>query len=170
MYCVDQELLVELDGIPQSSVGSPEPVVISDQHLTFLVYVIEDEPKWDGRVLSESDLSLFIERVALVEFQRCRTYSFGFPNDEAIQAHPLYALGLKPYSAFEVQKSSWLSQLEQMNSVHPRHKPDSFESLHHYVFTFHDSTFECLAERYQVTEHQKSMRELVQEVKTRLFV
>jgi hypothetical protein len=170
MYCIDQEVLVELNGVPQSSVGSPEPVVISDEHLTFLAYVVEGKPEWDTRVLTESDLAIFVERVALVEFLRCRSYMFGSPNDEAIHGHPLYMRGLKPYSVFEVQKSTWIRQLEQMNSVHPRHNPNSFQSLHHYVFTFHDSTFECIAEGHQITEHEKSMGELVQEIKNRLFV
>jgi hypothetical protein len=170
MYCLDKDTLVQLEGVPQSSVGAPEPLVMSDERLTFLAYIVEGEPELDGRVLTDADLAIFKERVALVEFHQCRSYMFGSPNDEAIHGHPLYALGLKPYSAFEVEKSSWIRQLERMNSVHPRHNSDRFKSLRHYVFTFHDSTFECIAEGHRISEHEKPIGELVLEMKRRLFV
>jgi hypothetical protein len=33
-----------------------------------------------------------------------------------------------------------------MNSVHYRHDPERFRVLNHYILSFHDSTFECVAE------------------------
>jgi len=33
-----------------------------------------------------------------------------------------------------------------MNSVHQYHDPKRFEVKIHYIFTFHNSTFECVAE------------------------
>jgi hypothetical protein len=38
-----------------------------------------------------------------------------------------------------------LLSFERMNRVHPSHKPQHFEGLRHFVFTFHDDTFECVA-------------------------
>jgi hypothetical protein len=38
-----------------------------------------------------------------------------------------------------------------MNSVHPYHRPEAFADLHHYVFAFHDSTFECIARGFNAT-------------------
>lgn len=35
--------------------------------------------------------------------------------------------------------------MEQRNSVHPFHSPEGYKSLVHYIFTFHDSTFECVS-------------------------
>ncbi len=38
-----------------------------------------------------------------------------------------------------------------MNSVHPRHTPEwFFERKRHFIFAFHDSTFECVAESFEV--------------------
>ena len=54
---------------------------------------------------------------------------FGPPNDEAFDGHPLARRGLRPYGAFEVTHSSWIRQLEQMNSVHPHHSPPLFEGF-----------------------------------------
>jgi len=30
--------------------------------------------------------------------------------------------------------------------VHDRHSPARYSALRHFIFTFHDSTFECVAE------------------------
>jgi len=38
-----------------------------------------------------------------------------------------------------------------MNSVHPRHNPKMYDDLKHYVFAFHDSTFECIARGFDAT-------------------
>jgi hypothetical protein len=71
---------------------------------------------------------------------------FGSPNDEAFHGHPLAERGLGPYGAYRVEDSSWIRRLERMNSVHPRHDPERFRALTHCVLSFHDSTFECVAE------------------------
>jgi hypothetical protein len=45
-----------------------------------------------------------------------------------------------------------------MNSVHPYHRRDDFmESKRHFVFAFHDSTFECVAQSFDVTVHRGSI-------------
>jgi hypothetical protein len=69
----------------------------------------------------------------------------GAPNNEALSGHPLYSRGLGYYGIYEIIESSWIRSLERMNRVHPSHKPRHFEELRHFVFTFHDDTFECVA-------------------------
>ena len=60
--------------------------------------------------------------------------------------HPLIKNGLKYYSVHKVMNSSWIAELEKQNSVHPQHNKDFFlTDKHHYIFTFHDSTFELIA-------------------------
>jgi len=83
--------------------------------------------------------------VAVLNFLRPFAHAFGPPNDEALKGHPLYGLGLKPYGNFEVFGSPWARGLERMNRVHPYHNPSRFDALRHFVFTFHDTMFECLA-------------------------
>jgi hypothetical protein len=48
-----------------------------------------------------------------------------------------------------------------MNSVHPHHRPEACEALTHYVFAFHDSTFECVARGISVSLHRGSLRGVV---------
>ena len=158
MYEVDEkDQVVELEGVPQSSVGAPIPVLISEEGKVVLAFYLQNTPEgWDGTTVrimnSDSEESL-----AIVEFTICYAHMFGPPNDEAFDGHPLAGRGLKPYGAYEVLNSSWLRQLEQMNSVHEHHKPDRFWKRHHYIFAFHDSTFECVADGFEITETYGSM-------------
>jgi hypothetical protein len=87
---------------------------------------------------------------ALVAFESVRAHYLGSPNDEVLHGHPLHRRGLKPYSVFEVIHSSWIRALEQTNSVHPRHDPSRYNGLRHFIVTFQDMTFECIARQVQV--------------------
>jgi len=81
--------------------------------------------------------------VVVAHFEGCIITRFGYPNDEALGGHPLYESGLQHYGVFEVYGSSWPSELEARNR---RVFPDSHSfDYRHFIFTFHDSTFECLA-------------------------
>jgi hypothetical protein len=40
-----------------------------------------------------------------------------------------------------------------MNTVHEHHSAEAFAQLAHYVFAFHDSTFECIAADVDITIH-----------------
>ena len=89
------------------------------------------------------------ETIALVVFERPSIHTFGPPNDEAFSGHRLSSKGLKLYGAYEIHNSQWISQLEKMNAVHPYHVKDRFlEGKRHFILTFHDSTFECVARNY----------------------
>ena len=83
-----------------------------------------------------------------MRFAVTRATSLGAPNDEAFAGHPLASRGLHPYGAFEILDSSWVRALERMNRVHSRHTPAMFAAYRHFVLTFHDTTFECVAESY----------------------
>jgi hypothetical protein len=88
--------------------------------------------------------------IAVITFRHKRAVLFGAPNDESLAGHPLASRGLQHYVAAEVLGSSWVRSLEHMNRVHPRHSLALFEGLRHFIFPFHDSTFECLAEGYSI--------------------
>jgi hypothetical protein len=121
MYSIDErDKVVELAQVPHSSVGAPLPIVLSDEYKVLLVYIVQETPAdWDGSSVRIVDPSTPGETLALVEFTGYSTYMFGAPNDEAFHGHPLAARGLTPYGAFQIENSSWIRQLEKMNSIHP---------------------------------------------------
>lgn len=117
---------VLLDSWPQPST-SPEPVVFAtDTQLCLRYYTTGEE-------------------IAVVHFPLVKKIQFGSPNDEALGGHPLIGLGLKHYQIHRIDNSPWLAELEQRNAIHPRHDKQRFmKDAIHYVFTFQDSTLECI--------------------------
>jgi len=157
MYQVDKlDRLIELNGIPQSCVGAPEPVVLSDEGTTILAFYLQ---KTGQRFPAENPT--VDEPAAIVTFRPCYNFFFGAPNDEAMNGHPLYSRGLKAYSVFEVSNSSWVRYLEKMNSVHTMHDPKRFWERRHFIFTFHDSTFECVAKGFEIEKTSGSMGSII---------
>ena len=171
MYSVDeQDTVVELKHVPQPSVGAPLPIVVSVESKILLAYIIQEtSSEYDGTAVRMIESTTPGERLALFEFSPYWIYMFGAPNDEAFEGHPLAARGLKPYGAFRIENSSWLRQLELMNSVHPNHDRERwFEKFSHYVFAFHDSTFECVANNFTISEHRGTLESLLPVMRSRL--
>lgn len=153
MYEIDQKDKVEeLTKIPQSSIGAPIPVVLASEHKVAMAYYCENrEECWDGSSIKIVDSKSSDEPIAIIVFDRCTSHYFGPPNDEAFSGHPLTEAGLEPYGSFEVIDSSWIRKLEQMNSVHPYHnKVDFMVGKRHFILTFHDSIFECVAKSFDI--------------------
>jgi hypothetical protein len=117
----------------------------------------EPHPNWDGSYTNTAGNDTEDNLIAIVRFHHPIASLFGPPSDEAFKGHPLSARGLEPYSAMEVKSSSWIRRLERMNSVHPNHRPMHFRTYRHFVFAFHDSTFECVAKDLDVTLLRGSM-------------
>ena len=63
---------------------------------------------WDGSTVRVVGPDSDGEVCALVIAEGYLAFQFGPPNDEAIEGHRLYRLGLAPYSSFEVLNSKWI--------------------------------------------------------------
>ncbi|PBQ05660.1 hypothetical protein CCL17_04045 [Pseudomonas congelans] len=118
--------VVLLDSWPQPST-SPEPLVFATDTQLCLRYCT------DG------------DKIAVIHFPLVKKLQFGAPNDEALGCHPLIGLGLQHYQVHRIDNSPWLAELERRNAIHPRHDKQLFiKDAVHYVFTFQDSTLECI--------------------------
>src|SRR5437868_4888104 len=83
---------------------------------------------------------------AIVNLKSGLLVKFGHPNDEARPGHPLYHHGLNRggYGIYEVLNSSWIAEMMKINSVQ---FPDTkWPHLRHFIFSFHESTLECITE------------------------
>jgi hypothetical protein len=141
MYEVDaRDTVVRLTELPQCDVGAPMPALAAAEHHLEVGYIARE------RGADE-------ETIAIVRFNRPYAHFFGPPNDEAFEGHPLAGRGLEPYGAFRIDDSSWIRRLERMNAVHEYHRPEAFAELQHFVLTFHDTTFECVALTFEVGIH-----------------
>jgi hypothetical protein len=169
MYEVDdRDRVVELDDVPQSSVGAPLPVVVANEYTVQLAYHLSvPDPDWDGSYVRVVDAATG-NPVVLVRFEDAAAWFHGPPNDEAFEGHPLASRGLRPYAAFRIEESSWIRRLELLNSVHPQHAPETFWRLCHFVFAFHDSTFECVARSFTAVEVEGPLTRVAQQMASAL--
>ncbi|MGK4002433.1 hypothetical protein WMF31_07410 [Sorangium sp. So ce1036] len=162
MYEVDEnDGVVELSDLAQSSVGAPLPVVLANEHQVYVTYIVERQG-WDGTAIRSVTPRSEDETIAVVQFVRPSAHFFGPPNDEAFSGHPLASRGLQPYGAFEVTRSSWLRALDRRNRVHPCHSASLYVDLRHFILAFHDSIFECIACGYESRLLRGSVSDVVQ--------
>ena len=142
-------------------------MLIATEHSLRLAYYLEEGrlvPEWANTAIRPRAMNDADDLCAVIQAASPYAHMFGPPNDEAFSGHPLAARGLSPYAVFEVERSSWIRSLEHMNSVHPHHRPERFATLKHYIFAFHDTTFECVAESFSVSLASGSVWRILQVV------
>lgn len=103
----------------------------------------------------------------IIEIVRCTVTKFGYPNDEALPGHPLYSRGLTYYGAFEVLRSSWIHQMTSQNRVCFPKTEDWTDR--HFIFTFHDSTFECVADSLRASLSIEPSEKVRTQIRQRVF-
>lgn len=151
----NEEYAVPLDFPVQWDTGAPLPqLLVNDQRALLMFEVDAGEQR---------------ESLALVEFKRCVSAKLGSPNEEAFAGHPLAGRGMEGGRAQLVMSSRWLAELQQIHSVHRGYRADVWRQRNHYVFWFHDTTFECIAEGFEVEVRDGSMPELLAEACRRLI-
>ena len=71
------------------------------------------------------------------------------------------------YGVYEVRNSLWSGQTVEMNPVSFPKTPNSTQK--HFIFTFHDSTFECLACGLRAYLSTKPYSEILTEITKSVF-
>ncbi len=132
----DRDRLVRLKDIPRCDAGSPCPAVVADEQLAHLSFYSA----------AEEDMAV------IVTFWAAADLRFGSPGESALEDHALNARGLRPGKAYEVLRSSWLGNRRAQAAERSIEAVEDLKRLRHYVFSFHDSLFECLSEGYTVKE------------------
>ena len=163
MYSIDHlDSVRPLQGIPQSSIGAPLPLILAAEGSLAVAFLLElRDPAWDGTSIHIVDHRTSADPAAILTFRGVHAHILGPPNDEAFEGHPLAERGLKPYGAFEILGSSWIRAMERMNRVHEYHSPAPFQQLRHVVLAFHDSTFEVAAREFSVLTAQGPLLSLL---------
>ena len=138
--------------------GTPEPRVICNGLKTLVIFCVRDDFNPFEKELAKEQFQLTPEHkkkripdaYALIQFNHCLIHKFGTPNDEALNGHPLWKKGLSFYSWHKVHNSSWIEEIKNINRVHPKFNENHWLNHTHYIITFHDETFECIAESYEL--------------------
>lgn len=135
--------VVAWDEPPPMDTGASTPTVYSDENGVTCAYVI-------GATHSESGST------AILHFEGVLYYAMGYPNDQALNAHPLYASGLKFYGFHIVENSPVITDLDRRNQVHKRYVAEAdTKRFRHWIVTFHDETFEIVARNARFVQSSK---------------
>lgn len=154
MMFEEKDKVVRLDLGVSPEAGVSGALLLQNEYAAYLTFNAM-RPRSDG-MYEEAG-------IAIVEFIRCSTTKFGYPNDEAIGGHPLSSKGLEAYDIFEVLNSSWIIEQEKQNRISfPDRTHMSWKR--HFIFTFHDSTFECLAQDIKLTISEDSYERILSEI------
>jgi hypothetical protein len=132
-----EDQVVLLDSVPHPAADAAEPFIVASGRRVILAYPI-----------AEADFERFgpfdpdDDPFCTVLFPDAAFHRLGPPGDVDLEIHPLAIQGLLGYSAHEVVNSSLAAEIAAVGSAVP--------ALRHFVITFQDSTFECVASDYTV--------------------
>ncbi len=147
--------LKEIKDVVSIDTGAPCPIVISADGVTAASFYKQsddfDEHSFKENALNQSAYSVL--------FYGCMFSRFGTPSNECISGHPYYELGLRSFSFYELVDSDLIRDLIKINAVHPRHDKKIWDRFSHYILTFHDNMFECVAQKYEIRETKSSVRQ-----------
>ena len=158
----DAEVIVALDvGVtPEAAVSGA--VLLQSEGSAFLLFnAMRDttRPFPSGGYYKED------AGIAIVELVLCSITKFGYPNDEA-WSHIPRTRGLS-YGVFEILNSSWKAELTRLNRFAFPGTKDS--SDRHFLFLFHDSSFECIARELRVDAVRESFADVFRDVSLKVF-
>jgi len=145
-------------------VGAPMPAFLQTDYGAFLLFYISQETsETHGR--SVNIRSTAVDRgVAVIQFKWCVAFMWG-PGEDKLHTHRLWGKGLGHYAAFMVHNSRWshaLSRLSELNE-HQLVRRD-WGVFNHYIFTFHDGSFEIVAQDLKISNFDLSMDEIIRRI------
>ena len=148
MYSVKNDEVKELTDFPAPSVGAPCPIILAGDASLWLAYYIAEkspwfEEKW-SKIWSDSDELCIEQCFAIVVVKSPQVHMFGAPSEETFDGHPLSKRGLRRFGIFEIENSSWIKELEKVDSIAQCPTTLYHTKFRHFIFGFHDSTFECV--------------------------
>jgi hypothetical protein len=153
MASKDQDIVEVVEGFPRQAGGAPAPTVIGTDGCDALCYYVDfDESGTLDQPISISNDST--GQIAVVTFKYCFLYKFGYPNDEGLPEHSLYESGVQYYQLHRIRNSSWIAELASKSTL-------TWSEDCHYIFTFHDSTFECIGRGIKFEVRPGTMRQVV---------
>lgn len=154
LFSKNDPMLLPLKDIPEADMGAPLPFVIASEHsvVQLLYYVAIYDLNTDGKRVN-AKVHDDLETVAELTFENSQAHYFGDPDENSNRSHELFAQFDKSdefYCGFEVLTSRKISQfrLSGYGMARGGHR--------HFIFPFHDSTFEIIAKGYTARTLKRS--------------
>lgn len=146
--------LTEIKGLFEMDLGSPSPTILSNDNELFIAFYADRE---SSSTIPQERNTVFDTGIVALKFKTYLKYTFGLPGAETIQGHPYSKLGMKSYSFYELKNSDFIKSLETIEKIHPYYDSTKWEKYKHYILTFHDNMFECIAQDFEIREENTSL-------------
>lgn len=137
--------LIEKNGFFNIDYGAPLPIIISSDNDLYISFYVDDS--------SETE---FKEKRLVMKFNLCLKYTFGMPGNETIYGHSYSKLGLESGAFYELKNSDLIEQLKEIDKIHSYYNHDKWKMYKHYILTFHDNMFECVAIDFEILKEDES--------------
>jgi hypothetical protein len=145
----------------EPSPSTPGEMMLANGWHTYLLF---------NAVSKTADLSGHLQQlgVAFIECKQCMVSKYGYPNDEGLAEHPLWGLGLRSAqsSILEVVDSPWSTEVYEQRiasarRISPTRSTDwvNPKDHRHFLITFKEGTFECIASSLVVDRFYLSFKE-----------
>lgn len=120
---------------PQMDTGAPMPQI----------QLLEDRNLLCAYIISQASS----EEYAIVAFRGTTQFTFGYPNDEALGAHPLFKYGVSFYAFNKIENSPYLVELGKRNAKEFPGTEELMMEKQHYLASFHDETLEVVCDNLE---------------------
>jgi hypothetical protein len=156
----------------EPSPSVPAELVIQDGWKTYLLFfAVSKEVGASGRL---RDLG-----VAVLDCEACVMATFGYPNDEGLEEHPLYHSGMADItsSVMEVTDSAWAKEVDGQRVASSQRiwggrgiERDWTKGCkaRHFIIALKEKTFECLASSIAVERFCPTFPEAIAYVMAKL--
>lgn len=146
--------LIEIKDLFEMDFGAPSPTIISNDSELYIAFYAN---KKSISTTPQERNTIYDTGIFALKFNVFLKYMFGLPGEETIQGHPYSKLGMKPYSFFELKNSDLIKSLQDIEKIHPNYNPEKWKIYKHYILTFHDNMFECIAQNFEIREENTSL-------------
>jgi hypothetical protein len=134
---------LNLDCKPEAAISGA--ILVQTERSTFLTF---NAMKQTNRPNARGGYYWENAGTAVVEFPMCAVTKFGYPNDEAWVGIP--RTRGKSYGIFEVLNSTWIEEIDRLNRYSFPNPIGESAPVRHFLFLFHDSSFECIADDLKI--------------------
>ena len=117
--------------------GAPLPTILANENKLLLLF---------HKIFQKDN------EVIRIIFKNYVSFKFGLPSEDSSEGHPYSKYGLGSEDVVEVINSDWIKEIDKIEQSSEDYDKDRFNKLKHYIFLFHDSTFECIAESFEIEE------------------
>ena len=134
--------------------GAPSPTILSNDIELFIAFYADKE---NASTIPQERNMIYDTGIFALKFTGYLKYIFGIPGDETIYGHPYSKLGMQSYSFYELRNSDLIKSLQDIEKVHPEYNAERWKMYKHYILTFHDNMFECIAQGFEIKEENTSL-------------